>query len=286
MVTITCSESKLEFEAETKRTKQHPFIADLKNRANKDGNYREINEALAEARKRGGYTTIDGFITLVNEIVAGKKDAASAARDRRAALIRKQEEENARIEAERESRKAKIKAAGYRWLKDDYEEGNVRWDLFSPDGRIVTERQALDEIARGADVVKAEREAKEKAAEAERLIAEDADRRMREAERDATAHFDGLIDRIEAANQRVERIEFEAIERTYIQWPEGRQQSYYRHIDKIERGQINGVDCWRITTGSGYDDDGYTRYYCADPVKVGAVMKADEPKSDYDWLFG
>jgi hypothetical protein len=286
MVTIICSESKLEFEAETRRTKQHPRIANLKSQADKNGNYREVNAALAEARKRGGYTTIDEFMALVQQIVTEKQEQARAMHDRIAASRRREEEMNAQIKAEREARKAKIKAAGYKWLKDDYEEGNVRWDLFSPDGRIVTEQQALDEIERGADVVLAEIAENEKAAEVQRVIAEGEERRIQEAERDALAHFDSLVDRIEAANQRIERITFDVVETIRIQWPEGRKHSYYRHIDEIERGQINGVDCWSITTGSGYDDDGYTSYYCADPTKAGATIAAESPDDDLSATFG
>ena len=314
MVTILCSESKLEFEAETKRTQQHPRIATLKAQANKDGTYREVNQALAEARKRGGYASIDEFMVLVNQIVAEAKDKTRAQHDRIAASRRREEEQRAQIKAQREARNAKLKAAGYQWSKYEpmedmgQEMGDARWELYSPDGRLVTEQQALDEIDlvtvtmqaamdRGAtltDAVQAGIDARQAAdeakrqAEAQRETEAAAEKtRLEQAENEAIAAFDAQVQQIETQNQRVEQIEFPVSETIRIQWPEGRQHSYYRHIDKIERGQVNGVDCWRITTGSGYDDDGYTSYYCADPTKAEAsIYDTSEGSDDQDWFFG
>lgn len=276
MVTIICQHSGLEFEAETKRTKQHPRIATFKAKADRDGTYRDANNALTEANKRGGYTTIDEYMAFVNTIMLEYRDKERIRHDRAAAAYRREEEARKQMQTERDDRNATLKASGYKWSKyipdeDSQEIEYTRWELYSPDGRLVTEQQALDEIERGVEVVRAEIDAKRKA-EAQRqaeLAYEQA--HIEKAEREAVAEFDVQVKQIESANHRIEPITFDILDTIRIQWPSGRKHSYYRHIDKIQHGQVNGVDCWRITTGSGYDDDGYDSYYCADPDKVHAT---------------
>lgn len=85
MVTIKCKHSGIVFEAKTKRTKQHPDIAALKQRANKDGNYREVDNALDAVTKAGGYSTIEKYMQLVNDMVAKAIDAKRQASNKLAA---------------------------------------------------------------------------------------------------------------------------------------------------------------------------------------------------------
>lgn len=285
MIKIICQHSGLEVETKTRRTRQHPRIAELKIAANKDGNYREVNNALSEARKRGGYTNIDEYMALVSDIMREYHDKAKAKDARRAEAARKAEADRELHKAEREKLNARLKAAGYWWSKYEprenmgQDDGYARWDLFSPDGRIVTVDQALEEIERGADVVQAEIAAKH---EAEAKANDEAE----QAESKAIEEFDAKVEQIKRDNERVEPIEFEVTNTIRIEWPAGRKHSYYRHIDKIECGQVNNIDCWRITTGSGYDDDGYESYYCADAVQAHATKADDSPSSAFEKFFG
>ena len=90
---------------------------------------------------------------------------------------------------ERAKQNAHLKAHGYTWFKitqdwlDDNDDFDTvpGWHLYSPDNRDVTVEQALDEIARGASVVKAEKaEQKRQADERARHIT-DLRKRIREA---------------------------------------------------------------------------------------------------------
>ena len=183
MVTIKCQHSGIEFEAATRRTKQHPLVAEIKNYANKDGSYHEVNNALDAAEKAGGYATIEEYMAKVQAILNGAKE-------RRVELDRKRAEDRKREEAEKIERKRKrqernafLKDNGYNWNKveigteeDQFPGGygagigefsHYEWQLWSPDGRHVTTEQALDGIERGMDVVLAEITAE--AAEVERI---------------------------------------------------------------------------------------------------------------------
>lgn len=302
MVTIICQHSGLEVEAESKRTRQHPLIAGFKDRASREDTYREAGQALDEARKRGGYSNIDEYMALVKQIIAELQDKARAQHDAKAAAYRKDEAAREQIKRERQQRNAHLKAHGYTWHR--YEAGtedswagrgslgggvgefsHYEFEMVAPDGTVVSEKQALDEIERGMDVVRSEITAKRQA-EAQReteVAAEQA--QIEQAEREAVAAFDAQVEQIQQENQRVDRIEFPVSQTVRIQWPAGREHSYYRHIDNIQRGQLNGVACWRVTVNSGYDDDGYTSYYCADPVAVGAKVYEAPPASDFDDVF-
>lgn len=74
---------------------------------------------------------------------------------------------------ERAKQNAHLRAHGYHWVKitqdwlDDNDDFDTvpGWHLYSPDHRDVTVEQALDEIARGRDVVLAEQKAEAEAAE-------------------------------------------------------------------------------------------------------------------------
>jgi hypothetical protein len=156
MVKVTCNESKIEFEAATARTKQHPRIAALKAEGNKRGNYREVNEALEAVRKAGGYATIDEFMAKVNDIFSANaaKMVETSKRAREAAAKHAEEMQQAKTVRERQN--AFLREHGYKWSKVETtgyfggigDEQEWSWILFAPDGRSVTVQQALDEIAR------------------------------------------------------------------------------------------------------------------------------------------
>ena len=164
MTTVMCQHSGLNFEAKTKRTKQHPLVASLKNDAHRDGNYSEVLAALDKVAEAGGYEyeTIEEYLNLVDEILTGKAEAAKAVQAQEVQWHKKQAEKSAEAKDRRQERNRLLRQNGYRWSKgyadfDEYEEGEPSaWNLHSPDDRIVTEAQAFDEIKRGSDVVLAE----------------------------------------------------------------------------------------------------------------------------------
>lgn len=275
-VTVTCKESGIAFEADSKRTQQHPLIASMKTQANKDGNYRELNDALVTVRKAGGYTTIDEYIAKVNAIVAGKAEASRAAHDARAMEYRKEQDAREQRKRERAAVNEKLRANGYKWIKShsaaywggDDDDAATHWELWSSDGRIVSERQALDEIERGVEVVKAEQVAKVKvAAEAE---AKKQQEEEQNAKSDAAAldEFDRALSALLDGMTQVARESFKSVgfEKVLVM---SKVSTSYRRNDYALAGEIEGVRCVIAYTGSGYDDDGYSAYYCADPGKLG-----------------
>lgn len=162
MVEITCNESGIKFEAATRRTKQHPLIADAKAKANKDKMYSQLNDALATVRREGGYTTIEEFMARVNAIMRGEKDAKAEATAKRLREDKAREDARQQARANRYTQNLILRKHGYTWHKvavgteDDVlpnsymagvgELSHYRWELSAPDGRIVTVAQAMAEI--------------------------------------------------------------------------------------------------------------------------------------------
>lgn len=197
MVTITCQHTGVVFEADSRRQKNHPLVSKFLNAcANDKSNPGAYNMALAAFRqaKADGMTDISEIMKFAEGYVSEGGDFQRKERQERqakqAAADKAFEEKRQRIKEERRQRNAFLKQHGYTWSKeyadfDEYEEGEPsEWVLRSPDFRVVTPAQALDEIERGADVVLAEIAAKEAEAEARRLAAETAaqqDRERREA---------------------------------------------------------------------------------------------------------
>lgn len=153
MVTVTCQYTGIEFEASSKRSKNHPAVSDLLNEAAKDkynpAAYRTVKDALADAKAAG--------MTDINEIVSYARDRMNNAND--AAWQRRIEDEQQR--KARAERNSLLKSHGYRWHKEDeesmdfagagafesmYGSANAVWILTAPDNREVTVAQALKEI--------------------------------------------------------------------------------------------------------------------------------------------
>lgn len=283
MVTITCQHSGIEFEAKTRRTKQHPQIAALKADANKRGNYREVMTALETAKANGGYTTIDEFLAAVKGIIDGKAQKKRDAAQRRATA-------EAEAKAKRAAQKAAIVAAGYelRTVTEYVDNDNPsdfldefvpvevkRW--FSPDGREVSFLRAVEEVERGADVVAQERAAKaaaEKAAEDKKAAEEAA---IEAAHNESVTKFDALADEIRSKAQKVKKFDVPSSAQKVASITRGK--SSYRALDEIRKCQINRVECWLIIAGTAYDDDGYYTYYCADPAAAGLEPVENETET-------
>lgn len=176
MITVTCQYTGIEFEATSKRQKNHPKVSDLLNAAAKDGGsaYNVAKQRFAEARERG-MTDIDGIVRYVE---TGVFEANRESNER--ARQRAEEERERKLQAkyrrnEREYVNGILREHGYRWQRyavgtDDEWSGNgsyyggvgefSHWSytLVAPDGREVTVHQALQELTdndpRAADWVK------------------------------------------------------------------------------------------------------------------------------------
>lgn len=294
---VVCQHSGLSFEAETKQTKQHPRVARLKSRANKDGTYREVNAALDAVYDAGGYTTIDEYVALVEAHVQAAKSKAAAAHNAAAAAYRQERVEN---EARREAQNKALKENGYRWSKDtvisddwalEHRSPGTYWVLNAPDGRVVTVAEALDEIARGMEVVKAERAARRAAAEAERAAAAaaaaEAKRQRDEEERAAFNQFSAVIDQHTAGLTQCERPDnwkpFADLPVVFRRQKTA--DNHYAGNDRVQVGEINGVRVVVVTSGSDWDTwNGYDSYYAADPAAVG-LKPIDPAKLNEERFF-
>jgi hypothetical protein len=140
MVKVKCQHSGIEFEAKTSRTKQHPFITKLKQDGAMNGDYREVNQCLANVTMAGGYDTIEEYMALVLADLKAQEEISReyAKRElaRYEAHLQKTEEQN-----------SILKANGYFWRFKMVDQGRRKlFYLNSPDGRILSVEDALNEI--------------------------------------------------------------------------------------------------------------------------------------------
>lgn len=298
MVIVKCQHSKIEFEAKTKRTKQHPLIASLKSDAHSDGNYSQVLVALDKVAKAGGYETIEEYLSLVDDLLVGKAKAEAEQENSSEQWYQEQEETQREAKTKREAQTLILKNNGYRWAKDyadfdEYEEGEPSvWNLYSPDRRVVTVEQALDEIERGADIVQTElatiieagedglpydiildgklTEAKERRQQKETAAKDETNRLWKEAK-------DKIKDRM---------IEVEAFR--YF----GFETIFEQHIiplihRRIYSDKINGVNCAVIYRYLGGHDFLITeQYYSADPAAAGLAVTEHDRKKSFHKFFG
>lgn len=261
---IKCDKTGIEFEADSKRQKNHPRISALLNCASKDGNY---NAALAacKAVKDRGSMTIDEAIQFINDRVSGVETIRIAKVNE--AARREREIEQARCEAkeQRQAQNDYLRKHGYKWSKDyadhdEYEEGEPSvWNLYSPDGRRVPVSQALEEIKRGADVVLAELKVKDEAEKAARQARIDRDNA------DAKAH-EAAKATVEALGHEVEAFEYKGFAVLY----ERKNYAVSTNVQQVLTGAVNGVACGVIYTyWGGHDWVEYVSYWCADPALAG-----------------
>ncbi len=143
-VLAVCKRTGLEFEAPSKRYKQHPTISGWLQKASTEGWYRDCVETI-EALKNGGATTIEEYIVEL-EIVRPIAIAANEKKqnDRETYWEKIKEEFK-----ERRRQNATLRNAGYRWRNLAYEPEDpdqADWSLISPEGEIVSVQKALTEI--------------------------------------------------------------------------------------------------------------------------------------------
>jgi len=150
MVTVTCEKTGIQFEAATKRTKNHPTIMAILNEANRYGWYSQALEAIKQGRE-AGYTTIEQFQVALTE-------AEAAYKEQRAVLIHKQVQEQREAKEARRQRYVTnelLRGRGYTWRKFENDEEDqdffgapeYEWTLYSPDNRPVSVQEAMQELA-------------------------------------------------------------------------------------------------------------------------------------------
>lgn len=153
MVKVICEKTGLEFEAVSKRTKNHPTIMSILNRANRDGWYGQALDAVKIGRQSG--------LATIEEFVAWLDETEKAWREQRNTQITgyldsKLEAQEAR--RQRHILNSFLREHGYHWadLAMDPEDvdnsftGHLPahdWQLFSSDNRAVSIKQAMQELA-------------------------------------------------------------------------------------------------------------------------------------------
>jgi hypothetical protein len=163
MVTIICEKTGIEFEARTKRTKNHPQIMAWVNEAAKDGWYNTALETIKKSRKDGA-TTLEQFVADLRQAETAFKEQSNAA------YTEKMERERQQKEAKRQRyiTNSTLREHGYHWVNlafEDEEEADAfgligpqyehligkDWHLYAADHREVSVRQAMEEIASQGD---------------------------------------------------------------------------------------------------------------------------------------
>lgn len=157
-VTVTCQYTGIEFEAASKRSKNHPQVSEFINAANRDGkHYHGAYGAARDIITSTGATTIEEVMEIANRQYEEWKESAKAKVNQKYAV----EKERKEARREREKTNAMLRRNGYKWHKEDEESmdhlgahafgemyGNrdYVWILTAPDGREVTVAEALEEI--------------------------------------------------------------------------------------------------------------------------------------------
>lgn len=164
MITVTCQYTGIEFEARSKRSKNHPLVSQFLNDANKDGRrYRGAYDAakgiFADIRNQG--------ITDINEVMSLAADAYHSWQEngatpviRRTAGDRIREQKNA--SRRRDAINKILKTNGYYWRKEEVgteddslpgsygagigEFSHYEWQLYAADGSPTTVSAAFKSI--------------------------------------------------------------------------------------------------------------------------------------------
>lgn len=268
MVTITCQYTGVVFEADSRRQKNHPRVSAFLNAcANNKSNPSAYNVALGafHKAKEAGLTDIDEIMEFaeryVDESWSTQFQKSMERKAAKEAVDRAFEEKRQRIKAERKAQNEILRQHGYNWFKefadfDEYEEGEPSvWVLHAPGGRAVTPAQALDEIARGVEVVLAEIAAKEAEAEAKRLARMQADEEDRQRRQEA-------INQVRALGYRCGPFNREQLPMIY----ELRDISAATHLVFVHLGEIDGIPHGAIYEyWGGHDYSEFGEYWSTQP---------------------
>jgi hypothetical protein len=150
MVQVQCEKTGIIFEAPSKRTKNHPTIMSIIDQSYKGGWYSQANETLKQGRTEG-WTTIEQFVTALNQ--AEEQYKAERKEQIHAETERKYEQKEAR--RQRRITNDVLRGYGYCWEKYENDEEDqdffnapaVEWTLYSPDRRVVSVQEAMQELA-------------------------------------------------------------------------------------------------------------------------------------------
>lgn len=156
MVLVKCEKTGIEFEAPTRRTRNHPTVMSWLSKANEEGWYRQANEAIygtysMDYQDKQHFDTIEQFITYFEELrTKAMQENAVAAKER-------SESERAAKEAKRQRHITNdlLRGRGYHWQKFENDEEDQdffgapehEWTLYSPDNRAVSVQEAMQELA-------------------------------------------------------------------------------------------------------------------------------------------
>lgn len=159
-----------------------------------------------------------------------------------------------------ELKKESNKKGTYRQVNEALDKVRAEGGYTTIEEYVQRVRQALDEIERGRETVLAEQEAAEQ---------KNAQKRQQEAtEEQIISEFDRKAADLTRGLTRCVRPVYGTFARGEIILQMGN-----RHV---MRGTVNGVDVVVTVTGSGYDDDGYTTFYCANPAEAGLTPDSGE----------
>jgi hypothetical protein len=157
VVTVTCQYTGIEFEAKTRRSKNHPLVSDLLEEANKRRMPGAYNKAKALLDECQGMTDIDAIVNRVNIGL----DAYDDAKNDKINKQRQDDKDRQEAQRRRQQTNAVLKLNGYRWQKVTEEDmdafgasafsntyGNREhvWELIAPDGQVVTISEAMEAI--------------------------------------------------------------------------------------------------------------------------------------------
>jgi hypothetical protein len=160
----TCDKTGIQFEADSKRQKNHPRISAFLDEANKDsrryvGSYAAAQQILSDI-KAAGMTDISEAMSYANEACSAWKSGEAKPIIRKTAgwHIRQQKDAS----RQRDAINGILKQHGYRWEKDEVgseddflpgsygagigEFAGYVWTLYAPDGRIVGVHEAFAAI--------------------------------------------------------------------------------------------------------------------------------------------
>ena len=73
MITLNCSKTGLEFQAKSKRSKNHPEVSAILAEANKEGVYRQVKDACVIVKEQE--MTEDAALEFLNEVLKEKSSS-------------------------------------------------------------------------------------------------------------------------------------------------------------------------------------------------------------------
>lgn len=165
MITMTCDKTGIQFEADSKRQKNHPLVSRFLNDANADsrrynGSYQAAQQILAEI-KAAGIDNIEDAMEYANSAYAAWRngEAKPVIRKTQGDYLRERKAQS----RQRDAVNVILKQHGYRWERDEVgseddwagagslnagigEAVGYRWTLYAPDGTTTTVSEAFRRI--------------------------------------------------------------------------------------------------------------------------------------------